>query len=398
MKKIILTAVFAASCLITSAQVGVGTTTPEGALDVKSATAGFVMPRVANTGVVKTPQGGPVVNGTMVYDISSKCAKVYQNGVWSDCFSTGGTSTTGNIETINCVGTTVGTLYNGLEANGAFSIISYTGGDGSAHTGQTVGSTGVTGLTATLSTGSFTKGAGTLLYAITGKASRAGIASFAISIGGQMCTLKRTVVAAPVGDATFTLPQSATVVSTLEGNPAVDIQGVVDNNANQLTVNLAYTGGSGSYAGYTSAAVLFTTGTQEGTDTNGFSISYPSGTFSASGSIAVTIKVDGDGTFNAKRQLFGVLAIIASMDFQVNGVSKGNVKLQVVGGIPDRAFGDGVHDFVYVPVIGKDGKTWLNHNLGADYSNVHKNSFSPITKAKRSNDFHAYGSLYQWGR
>jgi hypothetical protein len=48
--------------------------------------------------------------------------------------------------------------------------------------------------------------------------------------------------------------------------------------------------------------------------------------------------------------------------------------------------------------MGEDGKVWLNNNLGADYSNVSSSSFSPGTQATVYNDYHAYGSLFQWGR
>ncbi len=86
MKKILLSAVFIFTASFTMiAQVGVGTTTPEGALDVTSATTGLVLPRVANTDAVTNPQGGDVVNGTMVYDMSVNCVKAYPNGGWSDC-------------------------------------------------------------------------------------------------------------------------------------------------------------------------------------------------------------------------------------------------------------------------------------------------------------------------
>jgi uncharacterized protein (TIGR02145 family) len=67
--------------------------------------------------------------------------------------------------------------------------VPYTGGDGGFHSGQTVASTGVTGLTATLSGGNFANGAGNLSYAITGTPASGGTASFALNIGGQTCTL-----------------------------------------------------------------------------------------------------------------------------------------------------------------------------------------------------------------
>ena len=67
-------------------------------------------------------------------------------------------------------------------------------------------------------------------------------------------------------------------------------------------------------------------------------------------------------------------------------------------GIPDREFGDGAHDFLYLPVVAEDGNTWLNNNLGADYSNVNHASFDLTQQATAYDDHLAYGSLYQWGR
>ncbi len=100
----------------------------------------------------------------------------------------------GTIATLDCAGATnVGTLKENTEASGVTSSIPYTGGNGGPHSGQTVASTGVTGLTATLAGGDFANGDGSLVYEITGTPSAAGKASFAISIGGQTCTLDLTV-------------------------------------------------------------------------------------------------------------------------------------------------------------------------------------------------------------
>jgi uncharacterized protein (TIGR02145 family) len=82
MKKLLLSAAFMAASFTSIAQVGVGTNTPAGALDVDSTTSGFVMPRVANTSVVVNPNGGPIENGTMVYDLSINGVNVYANGSW----------------------------------------------------------------------------------------------------------------------------------------------------------------------------------------------------------------------------------------------------------------------------------------------------------------------------
>ena len=69
---------------ISFAQVGIGTTTPNGALDVSSTTQGFLLPRVALTASnvadpVVNPAGGALANGTMVYNTAS--AGVFPNNV-----------------------------------------------------------------------------------------------------------------------------------------------------------------------------------------------------------------------------------------------------------------------------------------------------------------------------
>ena len=75
MKRILYSLLLLTS-LGTFAQVGVGTTTPNGALDVSSSTNGFVPPRVALTSIiieapVVNPQGGLIPAGTVVYNIAT---------------------------------------------------------------------------------------------------------------------------------------------------------------------------------------------------------------------------------------------------------------------------------------------------------------------------------------
>ncbi len=101
----------------------------------------------------------------------------------------------GSINTINCgSATNIGNLTTGAAASGVSSVVPYTGGNGGAYNGQTVSSTGVTGLTATLTAGNFANGAGSLTYTITGTPSASGTASFALNIGGQSCNLNLNVV------------------------------------------------------------------------------------------------------------------------------------------------------------------------------------------------------------
>lgn len=69
------------------AQVGIGTTTPEGALDVVSSTdTGLVMPRVSMIENVTDGNGNPPVEGTMVYDLSRAATCFYINSKWT-CMS-----------------------------------------------------------------------------------------------------------------------------------------------------------------------------------------------------------------------------------------------------------------------------------------------------------------------
>jgi uncharacterized protein (TIGR02145 family) len=83
MKKILLSAAFIAASFTSSAQVGIGTTTPAGALDVVSTNSGVLLPRVANIAAVTTP-----VNGMLIYDESTNCFKGFENGAWTSCFTT----------------------------------------------------------------------------------------------------------------------------------------------------------------------------------------------------------------------------------------------------------------------------------------------------------------------
>jgi uncharacterized protein (TIGR02145 family) len=100
----------------------------------------------------------------------------------------------GSINTLDCGNASIiGTLTAGTAASGVSSNVPYTGGNGGTHNGQTVASTGVTGLTATLSTGTFANGSGSLSYSITGTPNATGTAIFSISIGGQNCSLTLTV-------------------------------------------------------------------------------------------------------------------------------------------------------------------------------------------------------------
>ncbi len=83
MKKLLLLALVVLSMTL-QAQVKIGdnptTIGASSLLELESTNKGVVLPRVANTAAITTP-----VNGMMIYDISSNCAKVYENGVLLQC-------------------------------------------------------------------------------------------------------------------------------------------------------------------------------------------------------------------------------------------------------------------------------------------------------------------------
>ena len=75
--------------------------------------------------------------------------------------------------------------------------VPYAGGNGVAYSaGSAVASTGITGLTATLTASTLASGSGNLIFAVTGTPSAAGIATFAVTFGGQSCSFTMTVAAA----------------------------------------------------------------------------------------------------------------------------------------------------------------------------------------------------------
>ena len=240
----------------------------------------------------------------------------------------------------------------------------------------------------------------TFTYTLNGTPTSTGTLTINWAYGGLSCQKTQII---GTGDASFTtLPNKRYVASTNDGS--VNVQGYISNTSPyQIIINLPYTNGAGNYNAYTSSVVTATAG--EGGDVNGFTISYPSGTFSSSGSLAVTVTVDGDGSYAAKKKLAGATETIATLPLLVNGNNRGNIILAVVGGITDRMFGiadntgdANSHNFIYVPIVAADGKTWLSNNLGAHYANLNHPNFNATQQATSSTDYLAYGSDFQWGR
>ena len=162
----ILTLLFMVAAWLSFAQtgnVGVNTTTPDAVLEVYSTTKGVLVPRLttAQRDAMVSPlnTANKVQEGTIIYNLDQHCLQynVAPTGTtpnWVGYGCDGLVLIPGSITTLNCEGaTTTGTLTAGKAASGVSSSVPYTGGNGGSYAAQTVTSTGVTGLTATLTAG-----------------------------------------------------------------------------------------------------------------------------------------------------------------------------------------------------------------------------------------------------
>ncbi len=101
----------------------------------------------------------------------------------------------GTVVQYSCAtGTTTGTATAGTAVSGlSFSIPYRNATAGATYTAQAIASTGVTGLTATLSSGTYNTASGNVIFTVTGTASGAGTASFNIVYGTSSCSYSITV-------------------------------------------------------------------------------------------------------------------------------------------------------------------------------------------------------------
>ncbi|MBK1897642.1 autotransporter outer membrane beta-barrel domain-containing protein [Chryseobacterium paridis] len=258
----------------TYAQIGIGTPNPRGALDINKPTTnihGLVLPTNSSTGNIANPQGGNVAIGTIIYDSTADCVKVYKSTGWSNCLcdSCDGTTVV-PITSLDCTnGALAGTYTQGTTSNGT-KVINYTGGSGQAYGAINVSSTGVTGLTATAPAGTFANGNGSITLQIEGTPNTSGTASFTINLGGKSCTF------------TINVGNNGPVVATLNcTNGALTgtyTQGTLVSNETKV---INYTGGNGRPYGAISI---------NSTGVTGLTATSPAGTLTnANGSITLTI-------------------------------------------------------------------------------------------------------------
>ncbi|CAA7392628.1 fibrobacter succinogenes major paralogous domain-containing protein [Chryseobacterium fistulae] len=174
--------------------------------------AGLPIASTGVAGLTATLQGGTLANGNgnLTYTIAGTPTS---SGNATFAISFGGQScsfsipvvSNGPAVTLNCtpvVEFPTGNLnitqgVNLTNASNYSSAFSYTVNVPGSYPGQTIPSTGVLGLTATLLAGQTPTNVGTsstIVFFITGTALSTGIASFTFTFGGQTCTFTRTVV------------------------------------------------------------------------------------------------------------------------------------------------------------------------------------------------------------
>ena len=207
---------------------------------------------------------------------------------------------------------------------------------------------------------------------------------------------------------TATVPASLTTAVAANGvneATALNIQGTLSTTGVTIAIPYTVVTASVTIAAYSQTITVPASATQDGISRD-VNFSYPSGTYAVgSGYVVATLKAVGS-ILNAKQldvqsgignDNLGYL--LGQFTYFING-SGGTANFQVrdIAGIPDRNSANANHVMLYLAVTGADGNVWLNNNLGADYSNTANVAFNPAQQAIGSADYHAYGSLFQWGR
>jgi uncharacterized protein (TIGR02145 family) len=99
-----------------------------------------------------------------------------------------------NVSSLNCNNAVIsGDFFDGVPVNNASISISYSNGIGN-YGSQIFNSSGITGLTASMPSGTFQSGVGTIFLTVSGTPSQPGVAYFNLSIGGQTCIVQVAIL------------------------------------------------------------------------------------------------------------------------------------------------------------------------------------------------------------
>ncbi|QIY91357.1 hypothetical protein [Chryseobacterium gallinarum] len=265
-------------------QVGIGTANPRGALDVNKGTAnnmGLVLPTNADPKNLVNPMGGDVAVGTIMYDSTLSCVRVFKPTGWSNCLCDQCGPTPGF--TLDCSSGALSGTFTAGTAGAGSKVINYTNATGQSYGAISIASTGVTGLTATAPAGTLATGNGSLTLAITGTPSSSGTASFVVTIAGQTCTFNVQVNGS---SPSFTLDCASGALSGTfaAGTPATGSKAINYSNATGQSygaISIASTGvtgltataPAGTLANGNGSITLAITGTPSSTGTANFTLS-----------------------------------------------------------------------------------------------------------------------------
>jgi uncharacterized protein (TIGR02145 family) len=252
----------------------------------------------------------------------------------------------------------LGIITSNFPATNCKTSISYLGGNGGIYGTQTIASTGVTGLTATLNSGVLNSGNGMLELEITGTPNSKGIAFFVLKIGNTICTLSRKIIDANV--------LNLNCYDTIHYG---DFTSSISANGRQTLIS--YTGGNGA--------------------------NYDIQSIPSSGVLGLTAVLNsgklnlGDGILNLI--ISGTPNSAGVAYFNLNIGSKNCTIQRIISQAPTTGtwstgtfFCNGTPTAIVNVTNPYTGKTWMDRNLGASRA------------ATNSSDTLACGDLYQWGR
>lgn len=203
---------------------------------------GQIVSSTGVSGLTATVAGGVLANGagSVIYTItgtpsSSGIASFAITLLDKSCtFTINVDQGAPQVASLNCAGAVVnGTLTTAVFTTAVFVTVPYTGGNGIAYSGQSIASTGVLGLSATLSPGTLANGSSDFIFQISGTPAGGGVASFPFTLGGQSCTFAVNVVAPP------TISSWANCSSASAGTLVVGVA------ASGVTQTATYNGGNG---------------------------------------------------------------------------------------------------------------------------------------------------------
>ena len=411
------------------AQVGIGTSTPNAnsALEIVSTSQGMLLPRMttAQRNAIVSPATGLTIFNTSLDCIQTNIGTAGSPNWKCVQFSDPSTNGFAVVSAYSCSTNSAGTMTTGSAVSGVTQTITATV--------TTVGtysiSTTANGVTFAAS-GTFAgTGAQTIVLNATGTPTAAGSNTFTLNTTPN-CSFSRTVsigslpanitlssigayFIASVYDQNY-LPYSApTVAASLataqaaDGTPesfTLDVQGSLTTGGVTLKIPYTVSSGTVSLPAFSQTINVPASYTEDGIARD-VTFSYGAASLTGSGTINATLQAVG-GTLNAKKLDIqtgigntNLGWLLAQFTYATNNSGGTAIfEFRNIAAIPDRNIADAAHRMFYMPVLGADGKTWLNNNLGANYANTTNGAFNPATQATGSNDFNAYGSLFQWGR